>query len=190
MEINKYGVGNINGNGNTINNGDTTFIEAPKPRESIMCSLLTNIANMIANRQIHPELPDNLPYNINDKIIFNKIEIYNNYYEYFEDGLFIIEDRLKTIEDSSIGNIKPQIFRYVQGFFIRAKEYNKDYSADEIISCIESAIISDLKTHYFQVLSPEDLSHVQFVIYYVFASCKIFSKPTNEFIKSRNANSQ
>lgn len=188
VDFNRHEIGDIEGSNNTIVNGTQIIHEAPKPKEGIMCSLLNNIANMISNREIYPELPDNLPYKVSDKIIFNQIYLYSTYEEYFEDGLYIVENRLRTIEDSSTGNIKPQIFRYVQGFFIRHRFSNKEYNGDQLIRLTEQSIINDLKEHYSQVLSPEDLSHVQFVVYYVFASCKIFEKPTQEFLISRNAN--
>lgn len=190
MSFDKYTIGDVSGNSNTIYNGITTIIEAVKPKEGVMCNLLNNIANMIADREIHPELPDNLPYTINNKIEFNNIEIYLKHEDYFEEGLFIVEKRLRTIEDSAIGNIKPQIFRYVKGFYISALSSNSDLNSDQIINFTEQSIISELKEHYFQILSPEDLGHVRFVVYYVFASCKIFEKPTKDFMMTQNANSK
>lgn len=183
-------VGNINGDNNTIYNGDLTINEAPKPKESIMCNLLNNIASMIANREIHPELPDNLLYTISDKVSFNNINIYLTHEDYFEEGLYIVENRLRTIEDSAIGNIKPQIFRYIQGYYVSVTMSDQNLTSDQIIYLTEQSIISDLKEYYFQVLSPEDLGHVRFVVYYVFASCKIFLKPTKNFMISKNANSE
>lgn len=191
MDINKHSIGDIGGHNNNIVNGTQNNYEAPKPKEGIMCNLLNNIANMISNREIHPELPDNLPYKISDKIAFNDIRIYSKFQDYFEDGLYIVETRLKTIEDSSIGNIKPQIFRYIEGFFMKATllmELQVNFTPDKLIEITEQLIINDLKDHYVQLLSPEDLSHVRFVVYYVFASCKIFLKPTKEFMMNRNAN--
>lgn len=189
INSNNHKFGDINGDGNTVVNGNQTIIQAPKPKEGIMCNLLNNIANMIANKEIHPELPDNLTYRISDKISFNEINIYLNFEDYFEEGLYIVENRLRTIEDSAIGNIKPQIFRYVQGFYISAKMSNLNLPADQIINLTEKSIISDLKEYYSQVLSPEDLGHVRFVVYYVFASCKIFLKPPKNFMVVKNANS-
>ncbi|WP_353168727.1 hypothetical protein [Acinetobacter sp.] len=190
INSNNHKIGDINGDGNTIVNGDQTIIQAPKPKEGIMCNLLNNIANMIANREIHPELPDNLIYTIIDKIYFNNINVYLIDEDYFEEGLYIVENRLRTIEDSAIGNIKQQIFRYVQGFYISAKMSDPKLTADEIINLTEKSIISELKEHYFQILTPEDLGHVRFVVYYVFASCRIFLKPTKDFMMTKNANSQ
>lgn len=190
LNSNAHKIGDVNGDNNTIINGDKIINEAPKPKEGIMCNLLNNIANMISSREIHPELPDNLLYTINDKINFNNINIYLSYEEYFEEGLYIVENRLRTIEDSAIGNIKPQIFRYVQGFYISAKMLNPEFSSDQVINFTEQSIISELKEYYFQILSPEDLGHVRFVVYYVFASCKIFDKPTQDFMMIKNANSQ
>lgn len=186
MSFDKHSIGDVNGNGNTVVNGTQVINEAPRAKEGPMCNLLNNIAEMVVNRIIHPELPDNQSYDITDKIIFNNISLYLEYEEYFDDGLYIIEERLRTIEDSSIGNIKPQIFRYVQGFFIRASKSSSSLSADQIVNATELAIINDLKEYYHQHLSPEDISHVPFVVYYVFASCKIFNKPTTEFMMCRN----
>lgn len=189
MSFNKYNIGNITGDGNTINNGDMQqfFYPVIKPKEGIMCNLLNNIANMISDREIHPEFGDNLPYSITEKIIFNEIQIYKDYQEDYDDSLYIIEGRLRTIEDSSTGNIKPQVFRYVRGFFRKIKSENSDLKSDQIIKLIEQSIILDLKDYYHQILSPEDLSHVQYVVYYVFAACQIFDKPTKDFMNSRNA---
>ncbi|WP_180052628.1 MULTISPECIES: ABC-three component system protein [unclassified Acinetobacter] len=190
MSFDKHILGNIDGHGNFVLNGDGDIIlnKVPEPKESIMFNLLTNIALMIANNDIKVEKPDNQPYEITDKIIFNEIKSYHDFQENYDDGMCIIEQRLRSIEDNDMGSIKPQIFRYVNSIFRRVKRTFPQYSSDQIIEQIEQKITEELKEYYKYTLSPEDLSHVEFVVYYVFAACKIFEKPSPQFMAQKNVN--
>lgn len=190
MSFDKHILGNIDGHGNIVLNGDGDIIlsKVPEPKESIMFSLLTNIALMIANNDIKVERPDNQPYEITDKITFNEIKSYSDFQESYDDGMCIIEQRLRSIEDNAMGSIKPQIFRYVNSIFRKVKRTFPQYSSDQIIEQIEQKITEELKEYYKYTLSPEDLSHVEFVVYYVFAACKIFEKPSSQFMAEKNAN--
>lgn len=190
MSFDKHLVGNIDGSGNVILNGNGSIVlnKAPEPKESIMFNLLTNIALMIANNDIKVEKPDNQPYEITDKIVFNDIRSYYEFQENYDDGMCIIEQRLRSIEDNATGSIKPQIFRYVNSIFRKIKRKFPNYSSDQIIENVEQEITEELKEYYKHTLSPEDLSHVEFVVYYVFAACKIFEKPSPQFMAEKNAN--
>lgn len=190
MSFDKHILGNIDGHGNIVLNGDGDIIlsKVPEPKESIMFSLLTNIALMIANNDIKVERPDNQPYEITDKITFNEIKSYSDFQESYDDGMCIIEQRLRSIEDNAMGSIKPQIFRYVNSIFRKVKRTFPQSSSDQIIEQIEQKITEELKEYYKYTLSPEDLSHVEFVVYYVFAECKIFEKPSSQFMDEKNAN--
>ena len=190
MSFDKHILGNIDGHGNIVLNGDGDIIlsKVPEPKESIMFSLLTNIALMIANNDIKVDRPDNQPYEITDKITFNEIKSYSDFQESYDDGMCIIEQRLRSIEDNAMGSIKPQIFRYVNSIFRKVKRTFPQYSSDQIIEQIEQKITEELKEYYKYTLSPEDLSHVEFVVYYVFAACKIFEKPSSQFMADKNAN--
>lgn len=190
MSFDKHTVGDIDGDGNIIlnGNGNLHINTAPEPKESIMFNLLTNIATMIANNDIKVEKPDNQPYDITDKIVFNDIKLYLEYQESYDDGMCIIKQRLRSIEDNASGSIKPQIFRYVNTIFRKVKRAFPCYSSDQIIEKIEHTITEELKEYYKHTLPPEDLSHVEFVVYYVFAACKIFEKPSSQFMAGQNAN--
>lgn len=190
MSFDKHTIGDIDGNGNIILNGDGNLhiSPVPEPKESIMFNLLTNIATMIANNDIKVEKPDNQPYEITDKIIFNDIKLYLEFQESYDDGMCIIEQRLRSIEDNSSGSIKPQIFRYVNTIFRKVKRTFPDSSPDHIVEKIELLITEELREYYKHTLPPEDLSHVEFVVYYVFAACKIFEKPSLQFMAEQNVN--
>ena len=190
MSFDKHTIGDIDGNKNIVLNGDGDIYlnNVPEPKESVMFNLLTNIALMIANNDIKVEKPDNQPYDISDKIVFNDITLYHDYQENFDDGMCIIEQRLRSIEDNATGSIKPQIFRYVNSIFRKVKRTFPAYSSDQIVEHIEQKITEELKEYYKHTLPPEDLSHVEFVVYYVFAACKIFDKPSPQFMAEKNAN--
>lgn len=190
MSFDKHTIGGIDGNGNIIlnGNGDLHISPVPEPKESIMFNLLTNIATMIANNDIKVEKPDNQPYEITDKIVFNDIKLYLEFQESYDDGMCIIEQRLRSIEDNSSGSIKPQIFRYVNTIYRKVKRTFPDSSPDHIVEKIELIITEELKEYYKHTLPPEDLSHVEFVVYYVFAACKIFEKPSLQFMAEQNVN--
>ena len=187
--MNKYVVKNVEGNGNNIFNGETHIIIESPPDENIMYSLLKNIAKMLYDREYRPEIPDTDLYNIFDKIEFNHITKYHKFYDFYNDGMCIIEKRLRDFEESADGTIRHQIIRYIQIIYydIRCNFQNK--TSDELIKALESKLKDDLKEYYRTILSPEDLSYIDIVIFYVFASCKIFDKPTNEYLAHKYANS-
>lgn len=186
---NNHKIRDINGDNNTVNNGNTYNFYGSEPNDNIMQKLLKNIATMISDKEYRPELPDTELYDITDKIEFNKIIRYSNEYEDYHDGMCIIEQRLRTIEETANGSIRHQIIRYVRTTYNDIKWHSKNITPDDLIQSVEYKIKDELKEYYKHTLSPEDLSHVGFVVFYVFASCKIFDKPTPEYMVQKNANS-
>lgn len=190
MTLDKFTVGEINGNNNKVYNGNTTIIETIKPKESIMFKVLNDIANMVADVKITPILPDGITYTIPDKIAYNQIDIYERYEDYYVEGWYIIEGRLREIELSSNGGIRAVVIRYIQTRFIAVKEAACGITPSQLVKQLEADITQELKEHYASTLSPEDLNHVGFVVYYVFASCRIFDKPPKNFVGISNAHTE
>ena len=186
---NNHRIRDISGSNNIVNNGNVYNFSLPEPKANIMQKLLQDIAIMLSDKQYYPELPDTELYNILDKIEFNNLKRYADDYEYYDEGMYIIEQRLKTIEESADGSIRHQIIQFVNNVYRGIKYEAKNITADDLIHRVECKIKDDLKEYYKHTLSPEDLSYVGFVVFFVFASCKIFDKPTAEYMAKKNVNS-
>lgn len=188
--LDKRLIGDVNGNNNQIINGDGSIEihvhdQLPDPQDSIMGSLLMNIAKLVAHQQVKPKMPKYVEYDIMVKIDFNLITIYRDDYDHYDDGAYIIEQKFEAMEEYNKSLIRPSIYRYVKSIYLKTKRRNRSASADEIIDLVEDAIRDDLVAFCGNKISPDDLSHIAFVVFYVFAACKIFDIPSEEFLSSR-----
>lgn len=170
---------------NSSYGGQKTF------NETMLFKVLDKITNLIENTQIVPSSSINLPYDIGVKIAYNEIKCYERDRDIYEDGMYRVIMRLKEIEDNSDGSIKPKLFNYVNSIFRDIRNRNPDYSSTKIVCSVEDKIREQLQSYDKQsFLSPEDLTHVEHIVYYVFASCKIFDRPPQTFIDRDNVNSE
>jgi len=130
----------------------------------------------IEEKEYMPLVEDNYtPFSIEEKIIFNKIYLYDEFIDKYRDNYSIVESRLNSLELNGHPGIRKLIIDYV------AKKYRmlscKGLTPDDIICCLDEKITQELESRYLSFLSLEEISHADSVIFHVFAKCEIFSKP-------------
>lgn len=173
----------IDGNYNVLSTGAgaSIHINPSTPiKESFMYQLLNNIGNLPA-LESRVELSDLVPYTIEEKIRYNELEIYSIFYDDFQDGNYVIKDKIALIEKNSNANFGNNICIYIQAkfreAFIELRKVNHSNNGDCLIENLKEKITLELKEHYQDKLSPEELVYIDHVIYYVFTECRIFKKP-------------
>lgn len=175
--------GNTNSStGKQYNAGSITIEEhmVPVPKESAIQMLLINIVDIEREEEAKLDEEDYGHYTIKGKISFNDITLYNRFYDRYYDGYQIVESRLKAFELNGNGGIRQVIIDYI------AKKYRlltcQNFSPDILISNLDAQISMELESRYNSSLTFEDICHIDYVIFHVFAKCGIFDKPPINFI--------
>lgn len=175
--------GNTNSSAGKQYNAETINIEerlAPVPRGSAIQTLLTNIVDIEKAEKAELNTEDYKHYTIKGKIAFNEITLYNKFYDRYYDGYHIVEARLKVLELYGNAGIRQIIIDYI------AKKYRlltcQNLTPDMLIVNLDKQISEELESRYSSSLKVEDIGHVDYVIFHVFAKCGIFDKPPTDFI--------
>lgn len=172
---------NVNNNKNTGDGNQWNVANYHKgyaeSKESAIQNVLLGILNIEEN-EYSPLVEDDYdPFSIENKIKFNNINIYNKFFDKYQDNYYIVESRLNSLESNGHAGIRKVIIDYV------AKKYRmlscKGFSADDIICSLDEKITQELESRYLSFLSLEEISHAESVIFHVFAKCEIFDKPPN-----------
>lgn len=174
-------VTNINsGDGNQLNaERDIVINEVPEPKGSAIQNLLMNILNIEKREDASLSNEDYQTYSIEKKIFYNEISIYDKYYDEFKDGYTVVETRLRDLEMNGFADVRQLIINYV------CKKYRllscQNISPDALIFSLDTEISNELRSVYTGKLSIDEINHVDYVIFHVFAKCKIFDKPPINF---------
>ncbi len=181
MIFNKLPTVNTNSsNGTQYNAGKDIYLkEVPIPKASAIQRLLLNIVNIQKKEEDSLNDEDYRAYSIEKKISFNEIDIYEKFLDDFRDGYAIIETRIQDLEVNGFANVRQLLINYV------CKKYRrlscKNISPDDLIDYLDLEISNELKDIYLVELSLDEINHVNFLIFHVFAKCKIFVKPPIDY---------
>lgn len=169
----------VNGDENNINiakrdiniHQTTTFIQ---PRPSNIQRLLEGIADLEVLESVVQ--PDTLPYTIEDKIKHNKLLDYLDDIDEYIDWKYTIAQRLDFLELNGFPGTKDKIIAFVRRKWKKFK-FSFPERPDQIIYEICKDIENELANIVNDKLNHEDISCTTYVVFYVFAECKIFEKP-------------
>lgn len=169
----------VDGNNNQINiaKRDVNFFGtslATVPRASNIQRLLEGVAELEVLECIS-EL-DTLPYTIEDKIKHNKLIDYLDDIDEYRDWNYTIAQRLQYLELNGFPETGNKVISFVKRKWKKIRVIFPD-TPDQIIASICNEIESELSKVVNQELNHEDISCTMYVVFYVFAECKIFEKP-------------
>jgi hypothetical protein len=169
----------VDGDNNNINiaNRDINIHQSIRnndPRPSNIQRLLEGIADL-ENLESVAE-PDTLPYTIEDKIKYNKLVDYLDDIDEFMDWKYNISQRLAFLELNGFPGTRDKVVSFVRRKWKRFRFEFPD-NPDQIINAICKDIESELKQVINNNINHEDISCTLYVVFYVFAECKIFEKP-------------
>jgi len=173
-DVQQSGENNSQQIANNIDNSKTTNIFTTPANEASKSSIIQDILENIIDLEIEFEAtkPDTTPFDIEGKIDHNDITLYKESYEFFMGHKFLIEDRLKTLEDSGNHLASKKLFSVIRNIYHKHLHLN---NPDRIISLMQDELKKDLIIN--NMTSHDNIMFVPSIIFYVFAECKIFKKP-------------
>ena len=170
----------IEGNHNQQAGGDIVNHNYPPPLDPHIPSAIEKVLSgiyRIAVDQSQFSPPDNKTYSIEGKIDFNQITYFKPYDQY-QEGYDLIRAQIITL--STIDpSYEKSIIGHVCSLYRQALRNAK--TPDEIIGHIHSQLIGELNADHAK-LKLEEKAAVDFVVFYIFAECKIFDKPPPDYV--------
>ena len=145
-----------------------------EPRPSSIQRLLEGIADLEILESVAE--PDTLPYTIEDKIKYNKLLDYLDDIDDYMDWKYNIAQRISFLELNGFPGTQNKVISFVRRKWKRFRLEFPD-NPDQIIYAICKDIESELSRIINSKINHEDISYTVYVVFYVFAECKIFEKP-------------
>ncbi|XMD77840.1 hypothetical protein UPTC15610_01141 [Campylobacter lari] len=172
LMLNKQTINGSNNNtaGRDVNINNFYNFNYPVKHEISIGNILKNISEFTINLQF--EKPDTGEYTIEEKINYNKLTQFKEFFDDYMENYNIVKEKIMIISAEDI-NFEQRLVKYVKNKYI--KFYDKNNPNLTLNSILEE-IENDLKQN--TDLSIDDISCTHYIIFYVFALCKIFEKPT------------
>lgn len=150
-------------------------------RESAIEKVLAGLYSLTENQDLSFTPPDTQTYTIHDKILYNKLKTYQDFYDDFSEIYPLIAHKI-NIASSSDPVFRLKVIRYIQGIFrntaiaLNLEDSDAPPPPDKIIQEMSLSVKRELKDCN-SLLDLDELNAIDYVIFYVFAECKIFDKP-------------
>ncbi len=171
IDINKQTINGSNNNtaGRDINVNNFYNFNYPIKHEISIGNILKNISEFTINLQF--EKPDTGEYTIEEKINYNKLTQFKEFFDDYMENYNIVKEKIRIISAEDI-NFERRLVKYVKNKYIKLYDKNNpNLTLNNILEEIEN----DLKQN--TDLSIDDISCTHYIVFYVFALCKIFEKP-------------
>lgn len=152
-----------------------------KRRDSAIEKVVSGLYDITGNQELSFTPPDTQTYTVHDKILHNKLETYRQFYDQFTDVYPLVQHKINIASTSDL-SFRIKVIRYVQGVHrktvmaLQPATLNGQGAPDWIIEKMSCEIQQDLQNCGASI-TLEELQAVDYVIFYVFAECKIFDKP-------------
>lgn len=170
------GNNNIQAGGDVINNityYQNTDVDILSAIEKVLSGIYKNAQN---GEEFIPI--DTKSYTIENKINFNEISYFDPL-EDFREGYYYVKNQIKILSEVDPA-CETSITQHIKHYYRKIRRQNTNCSADKIIekvcSEIETALIGKNTR-----LALEEQKAVEFVVFYIFAECKIFNKPPSDY---------
>lgn len=152
-----------------IDNSTNYFVESIK-HESAIAKILMGFLDIVTD--VKYEKPDTVEYTIEDKIDHNHLTKYKDFFDEYMENYNLVQHKISTIQEEE-PSFENRLISHIKNKYI--KYYNNQMHSDNILSKIIDDVEQELKNH--STLPLEDIISVHYVVFYVFARCKIFEKP-------------
>ncbi|AQW82887.1 ABC-three component system protein [Campylobacter pinnipediorum] len=146
--------------------------EANSKAESSIQKILLKISDFTTD--VEYEKPDTKDYTIEKKIEYNELTNYKKFFDEYMENYNIVAEKIKIISETDPA-FESKMIKYMRNIYM---ENNDDKAnANEILD----KIIKDIKYDLIDSdLNADDKSYIIYVVFYVFARCKIFKKPPSK----------
>lgn len=148
----------------------TTYMVESIEHESSIGNILMGLSQFTTDVQY--ERPDTVEYTIEDKIDHNKLLKYKAFFDDYMENYNLVKNKVNIITDEDV-TFEKRLLKYVSNKFI--KNFVKDIDPNILLDKIIDDIEFELKLH--SKLNLDDISGVHYIVFYVFAQCKIYQKP-------------
>ncbi|EAI9908535.1 hypothetical protein R1539_000624 [Campylobacter upsaliensis] len=171
LMLNKQTINGSSNNtaGRDVNVNNFYNFNYPIKHEMSIGNILKNISEFTINLQF--EKPDTGEYTIEEKINYNKLTQFKEFFDDYMENYNIVKEKIMIISAEDV-NFEQRLLKYVKNKYIRL--YDKNDSNLTLNNILEE-IENDLKQN--TDLSIDDISCTHYIVFYVFALCKIFEKP-------------
>ncbi|HET54901.1 MAG TPA: hypothetical protein ENN33_06755 [Ignavibacteria bacterium] len=166
----------VNGSNNKTAAGDLIdlssnnyMVESIK-HESAIGNILMGLSHFTTDIQY--EKPDTTEYTIEEKIDHNKLSKYQDFFDDYMENYNLVKNKVSIIIEEDI-TFEKRLMQYIKNKYM--KHYSKDSDENIVLDNILEDIEHELKNH--SKLSLDDISSVHYIVFYVFAQCKIYQKP-------------
>lgn len=160
--------------GGDINNHTAIYQNKTPVRPLSIARVLSGISECALNQSPTFSPPDTFGYTIEEKVYYNKLERYREFYAHFLEEYNRVKTQIEAASEVDPG-IETRITGYIKRVYVAS--WQATASADQIIERMLQRIEADLANCDAPQLTGDDILAVNSVIFYVFANCKIFKKP-------------
>lgn len=138
----------------------------------------------IGTEQIQFFPPDILPYTLEEKIDFNGIKSYTQFYDDFLEGCGLV--KLQIERQSEVApECETALIHCVKSFYRKISIQFPNDTADEKIDKICQCLSDELQQSGANLIL-EERRAVEYVVFYVFSECKIFNKPPSSYASPKS----
>ncbi|MCT7501628.1 hypothetical protein N5S92_06470 [Aliarcobacter cryaerophilus] len=169
QNIDVNGSNNKTAGGNLFDLSSNYMIESIK-HESAIGNILMGLSHFTTDIQY--ERPDTIEYTIEDKIDHNKLSKYKNFFDDYMENYNLVKSKVNIIIEEDL-TFEKRLITYIKNKYI--KNYSKDSDTNIILDNIIEEVEQELKM--YSKLNLDDISGVHYIVFYVFAQCKIYKKP-------------
>lgn len=179
----------ITGNGNQQANGNINNINiysSEYGRPAAIEKVLSGIYDVAQENLQKFAPPDTKPYTIEDKIEYNDIELYREFYDDFMSGYALVKYQIDAAAETD-PNFENKITEYIKAIYISVwEELNEeDRKNPNAILWHMRQILEKEISSCSQRLAQEEIKAIGSVVFYIFAKCKIFKKPPENYADTK-----
>lgn len=153
-----------------------------KHTNSAIEEVLSGIYSITQDEKLCYQKPDSQPYSIEDKIDYNEISMFKNNIESFMDGYTTVRTLIRAGLENDL-SFRKKIINYISTKLMMINENYDNESNSSKINLLAESIQKQL-IGWNAKLDGDELTAVIYVIFYVFAECKIFKKPLPQGINN------
>lgn len=170
QNITVTGSGNKTSGGTLFDNSTNNYMTESIKHESAIGNILMGLSQFTTD--IEYERPDTLEYTIEEKIDYNDLSKYQEFFDDYMENYNLVKNKITVINDEDL-TFEKRLITYIKNKYI--KHYAKDIDSNVLLDKIIHDIELELKSHSDLLL--EDISSTHYIVFYVFAQCKIYKKP-------------
>lgn len=148
----------------------TTYMAESVKHESAISNILMGLSQFTTD--IEYEKPDTLEYTIEEKIDYNDLSKYQDFFDDYMENYNLVKNKISIINDEDL-TFEKRLITYIKNKYM--KHYIKNIDSNLLLDKIVLDIEFELKTYSELLL--EDISSTHYIVFYVFAQCKIYKKP-------------